>query len=71
MALGNRRCACARGQGALAEAGKRGGGGGHGRVKRVRVRRGTLSDAEAVRRWLGEHERKLVKAVREGTVIVE
>ena len=56
---------------ALAEAGKRGGGGGPGRVKRVRVRRGTLSDAEAVRKWLAEHERKLVAAVRDGPVIVE
>ncbi|MCY3598509.1 MAG: BREX system P-loop protein BrxC [Gemmatimonadetes bacterium] len=37
----------------------------------VRVRRGTLGDAEAVRAWLAEHERKLNKAVREGPVIVE
>ena len=37
----------------------------------VRVRRGTLGDAEAVRVWLSEHERKLVAAVREGPVIVE
>ena len=56
---------------ALAEAGKRGGGGGPGPVKRVRVRRGTLSNAEAVRKWLAEHEQKLMRAVREGTVIVE
>ena len=56
---------------ALAEAGKRGGGGGPGTVRRVRVRRGTLSNAEAVRKWLAEHERKLMRAVREGAVIVE
>ncbi len=56
---------------ALAEAGKRGRGGGPGTVKRVRVRRGTLSNAEAVRKWLTEHEQKLMKAVRDGAVIVE
>ena len=56
---------------ALAEAGKRGGGGGPSPVKRVRVRRGTLSDAEAVRKWLAEYERKLMTAVRDGPVIVE
>ena len=37
----------------------------------VRVRRGTLGDAEAVRAWIAEHETKLVTAVREGPVIVE
>ena len=40
-------------------------------VKHVRVRRGTLGDAEAVRAWVTEHERKLNEAVREGPVIVE
>jgi len=40
-------------------------------VRSVRVRRGTLGDAEAVRAWLAEHERKLDEAVREGPVIVE
>ena len=39
--------------------------------KYVRVRRGTLGDAEAVRAWLAEHEARLVTAVREGPVIVE
>ncbi len=41
------------------------------RVKRVRVRRGTLADAEAVRTWVADHERKLNEAVLEGPVIVE
>ena len=39
-------------------------------VTSVTVRRGTLSDAEAVRAWVAEHEAKLVDAVREGPVIV-
>ena len=56
---------------ALAEAGKRGGGGSPSPVERVPVRRGTLSDAEAVRKWLDEHEQKLMTAVRHGPVIVE
>ena len=55
---------------ALAEAGRRTGGG-RSTVKRVRVRRGTLGDAEAVQKWLAEHETKLVAAVRDGPVIVE
>lgn len=37
----------------------------------VRVRRGTLADEAAVRRWLDEHERKLTEAVRKGTVVVK
>ena len=40
-------------------------------VRYVRVKRGTLGDAEAVRAWVAEHERKLNEAVREGPVIVE
>ena len=39
-------------------------------VTSVTVRRGTLSDAKAVRAWVAEHEEKLVEAVREGPVIV-
>ena len=56
---------------ALAEAGRRRSGGGRNTVKRVRVRRGTLGDAEAVQRWLAEHEQKLISAVHNGPVIVE
>ena len=37
----------------------------------VRVRRGTLGDAEAVHAWIAEHKEKLATAVREGPVIVE
>ena len=59
----------AREQRALAEAAIRGAGGGPA-VKHVRVRRGTLDDAEAVRAWVAEHERKLNEAVRVGPVIV-
>ena len=40
-------------------------------VQRVRVRRGTLSDAEAVRAWSAKHEEMLLAAVRKGPVIVE
>ena len=40
------------------------------KFRSVRVRRGTLGDAEAVRAWLAEHEQKLNEAVREGPVIV-
>ena len=56
-------------QRALAEAAIRAAGGGPA-VKHVRVRRGTLDDAEAVRAWVAEHERKLNEAVRGGPVIV-
>ncbi len=38
---------------------------------RVRVRRGTLMDPEAVRGWIAEHEEKLRVAVRQGPVILE
>lgn len=40
-------------------------------VKCVRVRRGTLDNAEAVRAWVAAHERMLNEAVLEGPVIVE
>ena len=40
-------------------------------VQRIRVRRGTLSDAEAVRAWSAKHEEMLLAAVRKGPVIVE
>ncbi len=36
----------------------------------VPIRRGTLADEAAVRAWLGEHEEKLIDAVRKGPVIV-
>ena len=39
-------------------------------VTSVTVRRGTLSDAEAVRAWVAEHEEKLKEAVQKGPVIV-
>ena len=39
-------------------------------VVQVRVRRGTLDDAEAVRAWVAEHQRKLNEAVSVGPVIV-
>ncbi|MDE0104073.1 MAG: BREX system P-loop protein BrxC [Bryobacterales bacterium] len=55
---------------ALAEAAKRGPGP-DGRVKLVRLRRGTLDDEKAVRKWLAEHERQLMAAVRTGPVILE
>lgn len=55
---------------ALAEAGRRTGGD-RDMFKRVPVRRGTLGDAEAVQKWLDEHEQKLMTAVRDGPVIVE
>lgn len=55
---------------ALAEVGRHTGGG-RDVVKRVREKRGTLGDAEAVRRWLAEHQQRLMKAVRDGAVIVE
>ena len=37
----------------------------------VQVRRGTLTDEDAVRAWLDEHERKLMEAVKKGTVVVK
>ena len=37
----------------------------------VQVRRGTLTDENAVRAWLDEHERQLMEAVRKGTVVVK
>ena len=37
----------------------------------VRVRRGTLTDEKAVRTWLDEHERRLMEAVKKGTVVVK
>ena len=37
----------------------------------VTVRRQTLRDEAAVRGWLVEHERKLMEAVRKGTVVVK
>ena len=37
----------------------------------VRVRRGTLTDEKAVRAWLDEHEQRLMKAVKKGTVVVK
>ena len=40
-------------------------------VRYVRVRRGTLGNAAAVRAWIAEHEQKLVRAVHDGPVIVE
>ena len=40
-------------------------------IKYVRVRRGTLDDAEAVRAWVAEHEREFNEAALEGPVIVE
>ncbi len=36
----------------------------------VAVRRATLTDEDDVRRWLDEHERKLMEAVKKGTVVV-
>ena len=56
---------------ALAKAGQRRTGGERQTVKRVRVRRGTLVDAEAVRKWLSEHEQKLMAVVHDGPVILE
>ena len=56
---------------ALAEAAKRLPDEDPAAFRYVRVRRGTLGDAEAVRAWIAEHEAKLVTAVREGPVIVE
>ena len=56
---------------ALAEAAKRLPDEGSAAFRYVRVRRGTLGDAEAVRAWIAEHEKKLAVAVREGPVIVE
>ena len=41
-----------------------------GTTTMVEVRRGTLADEAAVRRWLEEQEDKLLKAVRKGPVIV-
>ena len=40
------------------------------RTTTVHVRRGTLPDEAAVRRWLAEQESKLLSAVRKGPVIV-
>lgn len=37
----------------------------------VQIRRGTLIDEAAVRAWLDEHERKLMEAVKKGTVVVK
>ena len=37
----------------------------------VQVRRGTLTDEDAVRAWLNEHERRLMEAVKKGTVVVK
>ena len=37
----------------------------------VQVRRGTLKDEASVRAWLDEHERRLMEAVRKGTVVVK
>ena len=41
------------------------------RTTTVHVRRGTLADEAAVREWLQEQEQNLVKAVRNGPVIVQ
>ena len=41
------------------------------RTTTVHVRRGTLADETAVREWLQEQEQNLVKAVRNGPVIVQ
>ncbi len=40
-------------------------------VKYVRIGRGTLGDAEAVRACVAAHERKLITAILEGPVIVD
>ena len=40
-------------------------------VTYVAVRRGTLTNAQDVRNWVAEHERKLVEAVQKGPVIVK
>ena len=58
-------------QRALAEAARRLASDDLGTIRSVSVRRGTLSDAEAVRKWLAEHQQKLEAAVREGPVIVK